>query len=101
MEFRYFVARMPIRWGRSRTYYLVGIGGVVVLATAYITLYLASGNWLWSGESWMALTSVWNSAFVIWLATLVYLRGRRRPRTDWSWAFAAGFGLAALVLATD
>lgn len=31
MEFRYFAARMPVRWGRSRTYYTVGIGGVVLL----------------------------------------------------------------------
>ena len=29
MEFRYFAARMPVRWGRSRLYYSVGIGGVV------------------------------------------------------------------------
>ncbi len=31
MEFRYFAARMPLRWGRSRLFYSVGIGGVVVL----------------------------------------------------------------------
>ena len=32
MEFRYCVARMPLRWGRSRLYYSVGIFGVIVLA---------------------------------------------------------------------
>ena len=48
MEFRYFAVRMPLRWGRSRTFYSVGIGGVIMLAAAYITLYFASGNWLWS-----------------------------------------------------
>ena len=96
MEFRYFLARMPIRWGRSRLYYSVGIGGVVVLAAAYITLYFSSGNWLWSLENWGTLTACWNTAFVLWLGLLVYLRGRQRPRSDWSWAFAAALFLSAL-----
>lgn len=96
MEFRYFVARMPLRWGRSRTFYTVGIGGVVVLASAYLTLYFASGNWLWSGDSWAIFAAAWNTAFVIWLAFLFYLRGRQRPRSDWTWAFPAAFLIAAL-----
>src|SRR3954471_24292764 len=48
MEFRYFVARMPVRWGKSRTFYSVGIGGVIVLTSAYLIIYFGSGNWLWS-----------------------------------------------------
>lgn len=97
MEFRYFVARMPRRWGRSRTFYSVGIGGVVVLAAAYLTLYFASGNWLWSESSWAMFAATWNTAFVLWLGLLFYLRGRQRPRSDWSWAFAVVFLLAAFV----
>ena len=27
MEFRYFAARMPLRWGKSRLFYSIGIGG--------------------------------------------------------------------------
>src|SRR5260370_18623026 len=46
MEFRYFAARMPLRWGRSRAFYTVGIGGVIMLAASYLALYFASGNWL-------------------------------------------------------
>jgi hypothetical protein len=95
MEFRYFAARMPVRWGRSRRYYSVGIGGVVVLSAAYIALYLSSGNWLWSLDNWAVLTACWNTAFVLWLAVLFFLRGRQRPKTDWSWAFPAAFLLAA------
>ncbi len=66
------------------------------MAAAYLTLYFASGNWLWSLDSWAALTAVWNTAFVLWLALLVYLRGRQRPKSDWAWAFPAAFLLAAL-----
>jgi len=96
MEFRYFAARMPVRWGRSRTYYTVGIGGVIMLAATYITLYFASGNWLWSVDNWQVLVSSWNTAFVLWLGCLLYLRGRQRPKSDWSLAFPAVFLLAAL-----
>ncbi len=96
MEFRYFAARMPLRWGRSRLYYTVGIGGVIVLAAAYLTLYFASGNWMWSLDSWATLSAMWNTAFVLWLGILFYLRGKQRPKSDWAWAFPASFLLAAL-----
>ena len=96
MEFRYFAARMPVRWGKSRLYYSIGIGGVIVLAAAYITLYFSSGNWLWSVEARGSLTATWNTSFILWLAIMFFLRGRQRKRSDWSWAFPVAFLLAAL-----
>ncbi len=96
MEFRYFAARMPLRWGRSRLFYSVGIGGVIVLAAVYLTLYFASGNWLWSLESWAIFAASWNTAFVLWVGLLFYLRGKQRPKSDWAWAFPIAFLLAAL-----
>jgi hypothetical protein len=96
-EFRYFAARMPLAWGKSRTFYAVGIGGVLVLTSAYLTIYFGSGNWLWSAENWQIAVSGWNTGFVLWVGFLFYLRGKQRPKTDWSWAFAAAFFLAALV----
>ena len=97
MEFRYFVARMPLRWGRSRLYYTVGIGGVIVLAVAYLTLYFASGNWLWSEYSWATSAAIWNTSFVLWIAALFYLRGKQRPKTDWAWAFPVALLVAAFI----
>lgn len=97
MEFRYFVARMPLRWGRSRVYYTVGIGGVIVLATAYLTLYFASGNWLWSEYSWATSAAIWNTSFVLWIALLFYLRGKQRPKSDWAWAFPLALFVAAFI----
>jgi hypothetical protein len=95
MEFRYFAARMPVRWGRSKLFYSVGIGGVFVLTIAYLTLYFSSGNWPWSLENWQTYTAIWNSAFVLWIGLLFYLRGKQR-RKDWSFGFAVVFFLAAL-----
>lgn len=96
MEFRYFAARMPLRWGRSKLYYSIGIGGVIVLAAGYLTLYFSSGNWLWSFETHAALAASWNTAFILWIGLLFYLRGRQRPKSDWTWAFPVVFLLAAL-----
>lgn len=96
MEFRYFAARMPLRWGRSKLYYSIGIGGVIVLAAGYLTLYFSSGNWLWSFETHTALAASWNTALILWIGLLFYLRGRQRPKSDWTWAFPVVFALAAL-----
>lgn len=96
MEFRYFATRMPLRWGRSRLFYSVGIGGVIALAAAYLTLHFMSGEWLWSLESSTIVTGAWNTGFVLWLGLLFYLRGKQRPKSDWAWAFPAAFLLAAL-----
>jgi hypothetical protein len=95
-EFRYFLARMPLRWGKSRTFYSVGIGGVILLTAAYSAIYFIGGNWLWSYENSGVIVASWDTAFVLWLALLVYLRGKQRPKTDWSWAFSAAFLFAAL-----
>ena len=96
-EFRYFAARMPIRWGKSKTFYAVGIGGVIVLSAVYLTIYFGSGNWLWSAENWMFTVSIWNTGFVLWIGFLFYLRGRHKPKTDWSSAFAVAFLFAAFI----
>lgn len=95
MEFRYFAARMPVRWGRSRFFYAVGIGGVIVLTAGYLSLYFASGNWLWSETGWAVFAATWNTIFILWVGVLFYLRGKQRPKSDWTWAFPFVFLLAA------
>jgi hypothetical protein len=94
-EFRYFAARMPVRWGKSKTFYTAGIGGVIILTAVYLTIYFSSG-WLWNYETWAIASAGWNTAFILWVALLFYLRGRQRPKSDWSWAFPIAFLLAAL-----
>ncbi|HMS42949.1 MAG TPA: hypothetical protein PKE69_22155, partial [Pyrinomonadaceae bacterium] len=62
--------------------------------------YFGSGNWFWSAESWQISVLIWNTAFVLWVGVLLYLRGRQKPKTDWSWAFAIAFLIAAFVWLT-
>lgn len=94
MEFRYFLARMPVRWGRSRGYYLFAISGTVVLAAGYLSIYFAGGNWLWSLASWEIAVSIWNTGFILWVGALFYLRGKMRPGSDWTPAFAIALFVA-------
>jgi hypothetical protein len=95
MEFRYFAARMPLRWGKSSLFYSVGIGGVVALTSAYLIIYFGSGNWLWSADSWQIAVSGWNTAFILWVGALFYIRGRQKAKSDWTLAIAAAFLLAS------
>src|SRR3954468_19264693 len=45
VEFRYFLGRMPVRWGSSRRFYTLGLGGVVLLAAGYLLLYFLGQSW--------------------------------------------------------
>lgn len=95
-EFRYFAARMPFAWGKSKLYYSVGIGGVILLTAFYLTIYFSSG-WLWNYGTSAFLAASWNTAFVFWVGILFYLRGLQRPKTDWSWAVIIACLLASVV----
>ncbi|HEX3558218.1 MAG TPA: hypothetical protein VHU19_03380 [Pyrinomonadaceae bacterium] len=94
MEFRFFLARMPARWGKSRPFYAVGLGGVAALTAGYILLYALGQTWYLSEAGWTAGAALWTTALLLWLCALVHLRARQLRR-DRSWVFALGFALCA------
>ncbi|REJ75610.1 MAG: hypothetical protein DWQ47_09065 [Acidobacteria bacterium] len=96
MEFRYFLAKMPLVWGRSAVYYSVAITGTVFLTVGYLYLYFFGGNWLWSIVSWQTSVSAWNSMFVLWVGILFWLRARQKQRADGMPAMAIAFFAAGL-----
>src|SRR5262245_12884350 len=111
LELRYFLTRTPARWGRLRSFFLVAFGGVLILAGSFAGLTGLLSVFHAVREVWWTALSLWNSAFMIWLAVLVWLRSRQKPRRDWSWvlplaplliaaawAFPAGFGLPLVYL---
>jgi hypothetical protein len=83
-EFRYFVGRMPLRWGRSAPFYFVAMGGVLTLAGLYWVAYLGSGNWLWSSAEWRLFAALWNSLLIAWLVSLYCLR-KRNSKVSHPW----------------
>jgi hypothetical protein len=96
IEFRFFLARMPLRWGKSKRFYSVGLGGLALLAAAYITLYWLGGAWYLSESAWTISTALWDTALILWVCTLVHIRGQER-NSNRSWIFAIGFMFCAAV----
>lgn len=94
MEFRFFLARMPARWGRSKHFFAVALGGVAALTAGYVLLYALGQTWYLSEAVWTAGTALWTTALLVWLCALLHLRARLRGR-DHSWVFAVGFALCA------
>jgi hypothetical protein len=100
MEFRYFLTQMPARWGKSKSFYAVGLGGVASLTACYVALYALGQSWYLDETAWTLSIALWNTLMLMWVCALVYLRGRQVKRRDWSWVFAPGLALCALAWAT-
>jgi hypothetical protein len=94
MEFRFFLARMPARWGRSKSFFAAALGGVAALTAGYVALYALGQTWYLSEAAWTAGAALWTTALLVWLCALVHLRARQMRR-DRSWVFAVGFALCA------
>jgi hypothetical protein len=101
VEFRYFLSKMPARWGPMRAFFLTAIGGVVALTAAFLAMPVLGRRWAWDDQAWSNASAAWNSLLVLWVAGLVRLHFRtRRPGSgggaaaDWAWPVA--FGLVAL-----
>jgi len=95
-EARYFLSRMPARWGRLMSFFALGIGGTIVLTGAFASLPLIASAFAWQREEWLVAMGTWNSVFVFWILTLVYMRSQQNPRRDWGWVYPIGFVLVAL-----
>ena len=95
-ELRYFLMRLPARFGRSRNFFIVAFAGIATLTLAYTALPLLYYANVWSGANWPTAIATWNSLLLIWIAALVWLRGRQRRARDWSWALPVAFGLSSL-----
>jgi hypothetical protein len=77
MEARYFVARMPVRWGPQRTFFLLAIAGVIVLSATFSIIAVNR--------------SIWHTAAAVWILFLI-----RMVRQD---TFGAALAVAFLWMA--
>jgi hypothetical protein len=88
IEARYFLARLPGRWGRSRAFFSLAIGGSAALAASYVALVVVGG-------AEMAVAG-WNTAAVLWVAAVGMLHARQTGR-DWGWLAPAALVLVAAI----
>jgi hypothetical protein len=55
MEARYFVARMPARWGRQRLFFQAAIAGVVALCPTFSLIHVHRSLWHTAAACWVLL----------------------------------------------
>ncbi len=80
IELRYFLSRMPARWGPLRVYYLTAIIGTLSLTAAFISIPILSRQYDWYGPTISNASALWNSALVLWIASLVAMRNGQKVR---------------------
>ncbi|MGE3808930.1 MAG: hypothetical protein AB7K24_30060 [Gemmataceae bacterium] len=101
-EARYFLTRLPGRWGKLRNYFVFGLGGVAVLTASFIALPWLGSTWQWTTDEWTTASAFWNTSFIIWVMVLIQMRSKQNPRRDWFWTVPVGFTLLALTwMATE
>lgn len=95
MEARFFLSRMPARWGAQKHYFLLGAGGILTLAVGSVLWPTFARSWQWETDSVLLGLAVWNSAFLLWIVALAVLRFRETRREAWLWTVPAGCLLLA------
>jgi hypothetical protein len=84
LEARYILGRLPARTGKLWGFFTLSFVGIIGLtaAFAYIPSYLQSTTTVLEADT---LYAGWNTAFLLWIATLVWMRSRTNPRFDGGW----------------
>lgn len=95
-ELRYFLMRLPVRFGNSRNFFIAAFTGIGLLAAIYVALPVLYNVTSWSGDAWSIVIASWNTLLLSWLGLLVWLRGKNKRRSDWSWAIPAALALCSL-----
>jgi hypothetical protein len=95
-EFRYFLMRLPLRFGKSRTFFLTAFAGIGLLTITYIALPFVYRMESWPNEAWSIVLAVWNTMLLCWLGLLVWLRAKQKRGSDWLWVAPVLLSLAAL-----
>jgi len=95
-ELRYFLMRLPVRFGRSRAFFLTAFTGLGILTITYLSLPLIYRATVWTNEAWLTLLGSWNTLLLAWVCVLALLRGKQKPRSNWTWIIPATMLVAAL-----
>lgn len=93
-ELRYFLTRLPVRFGKSRPFFLVAFTGLGVLTATYISLPLLYRSQSWTEAQCATILAVWNSLLCVWIGCLIRLRWKQK-RKDWTWALPVLLALSA------
>jgi hypothetical protein len=96
LEARYFLTRLPARWGKLRGFFLFGFAGIVALTAIFASLPWLADSFRWGPDGWHSAVAGWNTLVIGWIATLIVWRSRQNPRRDWGLAVPIIFLLVAV-----
>jgi len=96
LEFRYFLTRLPARWGRLRSFFVLGFAGMIGITAAFAALLHLTEIGLLNDEQFQQSYAALGTVLVLWIATLVHLRSRQNPRRDWGWIWPVSMLVIAL-----
>lgn len=99
-ELRYFLSRLPVRFHRSRNFFITAFAGLGFLTLTYVSLPLLYRVTSLTEETGLTILAGWNTLLLAWLAVLTWQRGKQKRRdtqtADWSWTVPLALALAAL-----
>src|SRR5262249_55753126 len=73
LEARYFLTRLPARWGKLRPFFLFAFGGLFALCAGSWALPWL-GNWFhWTESGYATAVATWNSLLIVWIAALIQM----------------------------
>lgn len=95
-EARYILGRLPARTGKLWGFFVVSFAGIVGLTALFASIpsYLQRASDVLQADT---LYGAWNSAFVVWMATLIWMRSRTNPRFDGGWVWPVAFLLLTAI----
>lgn len=88
IEIRYFMTRLPPRWGKLRNYFVLSITGVVCLTLFWVMM--SEIKPFRYNKAWGVAHSCWLTGTIVWIVALTLMRSRQNPRRDWSLAVPTG-----------
>lgn len=94
LEARYILGRLPARVGKLWAFFLLSAAGMAGLTAAFAAIPWAFEQ-LPDAASQGAVLAAWNTAFVFWVAGLVWMRSRTNPRFDGGWVWPVAFLVTA------
>jgi hypothetical protein len=100
LEARYFLSRMPARWGRLQPFFLVAFAGIAGLTVSFCAMFYYMDRGLLAGDWGEYAYPMWSTLMLVWIATLVELRSRTNPRRDWGWIWPICMLLVAVAWLT-
>jgi hypothetical protein len=95
-ELRYFLMRLPVRFGRSRNFFITAFVGLGVLTLVYVSLPFVYNAATWSEDAWSTIIATWNTTLLVWLGALIWLRSKQKPGANWAWLIPLGLALCSL-----